>query len=382
MDMIFVLFFIFFSTFLLAIPSSATMSSVFPETPFSRSDGMITFLQNESCLPPSLGDWIITSNCIIIDTITVSENVEIQNNTLVTIENGGILNVDFSTKFLKIQNGSGVLIKSGGTIKNNNLTSDLFGIKKIYPTITGGNTWFMDMINPTSDPRFDPQATITQNPDGSWNMKNNTDVRMGVFSTDKMTYENTPILNFSRTHLADIGYMQLPSDWKNFEMTGYVKLNAGSSDSFTWYGRGGSHNDENNGCEGSSYKAELSFNGGTRFGKESWHVHYDYTDEKPSVPTILNKWVGFKLILYNKPGVNFTQQAQGEIWIDLEENNNWVNVDSFVDDGWGSEADHCGPAIADNMPITWGGPEATFRTDSKPNFDFKYLSIREIKPPS
>ena len=48
--------------------------------------------------------------------------------------------------------------------------SDIFGITKIYPTKTGGNTWFMDMADPASDPRFNPQSTITQNPDGSWKM--------------------------------------------------------------------------------------------------------------------------------------------------------------------------------------------------------------------
>jgi hypothetical protein len=263
----------------------------------------------------------------------------------------------------------------------NTSTDDVFGIKQIYPTKNNGNTWFMNMINPTSDPRFDPQHTITKNADGSWKIKS-SQVRMTAFSTNKTAYQNTPIPTFSRTELANKGYMQLPSDWKNFEMTGYVKLNAGSNDDFTWYGRGGTHTNTNNGCEGSSAKAELSFNGGTRFAKESWHVHYDFTNKKSSTPSMLNKWIGFKFIVYNKPGINFPQQAQGEIWVDLQNNNDWVEVDSFVDDGMGSGASHCGPAVADNMPITWGGPEATFRADNASDFDFKYLSVREIDSPN
>jgi hypothetical protein len=263
----------------------------------------------------------------------------------------------------------------------NTRTSDVFGITQIYPTKNNGNTWFMNMANPTSDPRFDPQTTITKNTDGSWKMKN-SQVRMSAFSTDKTTYQNTPIPTFSRTQLANKGYMQLPSDWKNFEMTGYVKLNAGSSDDFTWYGRGGNHNSANNGCEGSSTKAELGFNGGTRFAKESWHVHYDFTVKKLSTPSILNKWTGFKFIIYNEPGVTFAQQVHEEIWVDLDNNNNWIKADSFVDDGFGSGASHCGPATADNMPITWGGPLATFRADNSSDFDFKYLSVREIDSPN
>ena len=334
-----------------------------------------------TCSPTS-GNWIITSTCVLANNANISGNVVIQNNSILIIPNGKILYIDFTHNHLLIKSGSKTLIKSGGIIKNNDPADDLFGVKQIYPTRIGGNVWFMNMINPKSDPRFDPQATITKNVDGSWKMKNNSDVRMGVFSTTKTTYQNTPIPTFSRDQLTNKGYMQFPSDWRNFEMTGYIKLNSGSNDDFTWYGRGGTHNDENHGCEGSSYKAELNFDGGTRFAKESWHVHYDFTDTKSSTPSMLNKWIGFKFIVYNKPGINFVQQVQGEIWVDLQNNNNWIKVDSFVDDGWGSGASHCGPTIADNMPITWGGPEATFRTDSKPDFDFKYLSIREIVPPS
>src|SRR5689334_22846167 len=32
---------------------------------------------------------------------------------------------------------------------------DKFGIKEIYPTKPGGEEWFMNMQNPTLDPRFD-----------------------------------------------------------------------------------------------------------------------------------------------------------------------------------------------------------------------------------
>ena len=44
---------------------------------------------------------------------------------------------------------------------------DKFGIREIYPTKPGGEEWFMNMQDPTKDPRFDPQATITKNSDGS-----------------------------------------------------------------------------------------------------------------------------------------------------------------------------------------------------------------------
>jgi peptidoglycan/xylan/chitin deacetylase (PgdA/CDA1 family) len=65
---------------------------------------------------PTAGNWNITTSCTIIDNIDVSGNVEVQNNSVLTIENGASLNIDFATHFLKVKSGSGVLIKSGGKI--------------------------------------------------------------------------------------------------------------------------------------------------------------------------------------------------------------------------------------------------------------------------
>ena len=31
-------------------------------------------------------------------------------------------------------------------------------------------------------------------------------------------------------------------------------------------------------CEGVAYKADLGYDGRTRFAKEQWHVSYDFTD--------------------------------------------------------------------------------------------------------
>ena len=77
--------------------------------------------------------------------------------------------------------------------------------------------------------------------------------------------------------------MQSSKDWKNVEMTGYVKVNSGQSgENFAWYARGGRHTGNGNpeGCEGVAYKADLGYDGRTRFAKEQWHVSYDFTDHK------------------------------------------------------------------------------------------------------
>jgi hypothetical protein len=43
----------------------------------------------------------------------------------------------------------------------------------------------------------------------------------------------------------------------------------------------------------------------------------------------------------------------------------------------GGDSTNCGGSV-DAMPITWGGPLATFRWDSTSDVDFKWLSVREI----
>jgi hypothetical protein len=92
---------------------------------------------------------------------------------------------------------------------------DKFGIREIYLTESGGEEWFMNMQDPTKDPRFDPQATITKNPDGSYKITK-TVVRMEVYPSTG--YHQDKISTLNQKELAAKGYMQSPNDWKNVEM--------------------------------------------------------------------------------------------------------------------------------------------------------------------
>ena len=56
-----------------------------------------------------------------------------------------------------------------------------------------------------------------------------------------------------------------------------------------------------------------------------------------------------------------------------------ASIYDLTDDGtFGGDASLCG-ASAPGMPITWGGPIATFRWDSAEDVDFRWLSVREIQ---
>lgn len=267
------------------------------------------------------------------------------------------------------------------TYKNVNPTPDngldKFGIKKIYPTKIGGEEWYMNMNNPSSDPRNDPKTSLKKNSDGSWKITSNK-VRYNVFTSTG--YDSGKIV-IDQQKLASRGYMQSSNDWKNLEITGYVKVNEGSSnENFAWYAHGGRHTGDGyaEGCEGTSYKVDLFYNGKIRFAKEQWHVSYEFTPTKTGVGSIFDKWVGFKGIMYNivKDGKT---SVKLESWIDKNNNGQWVKLDEYEDKGGlGSQGGEC-KGKSDQI-MHWGGPISTFRWDGASDVDIKNLSVREIQP--
>jgi hypothetical protein len=252
---------------------------------------------------------------------------------------------------------------------------DKFGVQMVYPTKTGGQQWFMNMINPSSDSRFDPKTTLTKNTDGSWKVKSDS-VRMNVFTST--SYDQDNIATYNQKSLATKGYMQSSNDWKNIEMTGYVKLISGSGDTFTWYARGGKHSDSYE-CEGTAYKDWLWYNGKTEFAKEQVHPDTTSTSEKSVTGSLTGKWIGFKFVMYNfqKDGKTAVKL---ETWLDPDNDKDFVKVYEKIDSGgWGNDGAACGGSS--DQRITWGGPITTFRWDGANNVDIKWFSVREIKPP-
>lgn len=253
---------------------------------------------------------------------------------------------------------------------------DKFGVEKVYSTKSGGQQWFVNMDNPKSDSRFDPKTTITKNPDGSWKVKSNS-VRMNVFTSTG--YDQDKITTYNQKTLATKGYMQYSNDYRNVEVTGYLKVNAYQDlDTITWYGRGGKHSDSYS-CEGTAYKGWLWYNGKTEFAKEQDHPDTTSTTEKSVTGSLTGKWIGFKFVMYN-----FQQNGKTvvklENWLDADNDKDFVKVYEKTDSGgWGNDGGGCGGSS--DQIITWGGPIVTFRWDNANNVDFKWLSVREIQPP-
>ena len=256
------------------------------------------------------------------------------------------------------------------------------GIKEIYPTAPGSDTWFFNPENP-EDGQFDPNgADISKNVDGSWHLDPGT-TRMLVFpkSAGLLSDDargNLPTYDFSE--LAQIGHWYKPTDWKNTEMTGYFKVSSTKSgDGISFVTRSVRHNEAiQNGCGGSSYHNNIRFEGTFQYKKEQWHVNYDtLSPSKNGIGSIMNKWVGFKGIVYNLPNGN----VKLESYVDKDNNNQWQKVQELIDSGnWGDDMTHCN-ADKPGAQITWGSPMIIFKSTGV-TYDFKKLSIRNIIPPT
>ena len=268
----------------------------------------------------------------------------------------------------------------GGTGDN---TGPADGVKMIYPTVSGGETWFFNPTNPNDGQLERNGAEISKNSDGSWRLKAGT-TRMLAFTkssgiTSDESRASLPTYDYSK--LAQTGYFYKPTDWKNIEITIYVKVlsASGGGDEISLVSKSVRHSTNvHQGCGGSSYHNNIDFtNGKFKFKKEMWHVNYDI---KPysgiSIGSTMNKWIGFKGIVYNLPDGS----VKLESYVDKDNNNNWQKATELLDKGnWGDDMTHCN-ARTDGAPITWGSPYVIFKSNGV-TYDFKKISVREIVPP-
>jgi extracellular elastinolytic metalloproteinase len=68
------------------------------------------------CVPPASGDWVVAQSCTFTGSTAAPGNVIVEAGVALTIAGGASLDINFSTKHLRIKNGAKVVIKSGGKI--------------------------------------------------------------------------------------------------------------------------------------------------------------------------------------------------------------------------------------------------------------------------
>jgi hypothetical protein len=221
--------------------------------------------------------------------------------------------------------------------------------------------------------------SLTKNTDGSFRVSGQESVRYRIYTSTG--YHEPP--NTDQKQLAKQEYMLAPNDWKNVEMTGYIRVvqNEPADNHFTWYARGGIPT-STRGCEGTSIKGQMFVDGHTNFAKEQWHTGgYVFTPTKSSiVGSMVGKWIGFKMVTYNFQE-NGKTVVMMQNWVDKDNNGHWVKIYEYIDrGGLGTQGGHCGAANPDQI-ITWGGPIAIFGWDHFNAVDIKNFNIREIQPP-
>ena len=108
-------------------------------------------------------------------------------------------------------------------------TLDQFGVKELNPSKPGGEQWFFNGAtgDPNSDPRTGtpnegPHTTFTgKNPDGSWKVQS-SEVRYGILTST--FFQENQIKTLNQKQMAAQGYMLRPNDWKNVELTAYLRV--------------------------------------------------------------------------------------------------------------------------------------------------------------
>lgn len=251
------------------------------------------------------------------------------------------------------------------------MVNDSFDVKQIHPSSTRNpQAWKLSGANDSRTKQGGDLGGVSYSGGVIRWSSGNSKARYSIMTSAGYSSGN---INKNHGEIAARGYMMSPQDWRDFEATCYVKLQGNGDDQFVIYGRGGTHTGSGN-CEGFAYKADLYFSGKTRFAKEQYHVEYSFTNAKNAIGSIEGRWVGMKFICYNTGN-----GVQLEIWLDENNNNNWVMKDSRFDSGgWGSAGGHCDGD--DDQVGIWGGPYVTFRWDNASSVELQKVSVREIAP--
>jgi hypothetical protein len=298
------------------------------------------------------------------------------------------------------------------TIIVSNATSgslDQFGVKELYPSKPGGEQWFFNANNPNTDPRTgkpneNPATTFTQkNPDGSWKVQS-SEVRYGI-QTSTLFQENQ-IKTLNQQQMAAQGYMLRPNDWKNVELTAYLRVvhATGSSQNGASHIEFGGHGARNTGgqtiggfdnsCEATAYHSNTYLTGRVKFEKDLKHTPgYSVESADPQKQHVVNttefngkNWIGIKAVIYDFGNGS----VKVEQWVDdhsnnIQPGNHWRKVLETIDHGqWGPTRGHIDGACGGGefQIASWGGPIALFRWDNIDNMDIKDASVREIIPPT
>jgi hypothetical protein len=273
---------------------------------------------------------------------------------------------------------------------------DKYGIKKIYGDASSSTFqhWYMDMQNPTADPRFknEQNANLKKEADGAWSSDGSSNGKYQV-----------RLEGWSESGL---------KKWLNTEITVYANfmndIVGGDPGSYAFQVyRGGGHHSSNSPCDGAAYKARIRKDQNVVICKEI--LHPDYTSNRGGLKKLSaspkGRYIGVKEVVYNFVE-NGKTYVKIEVWIDESgmstsgvfdpAKQNWIKMAETKDKGgWASGNGGGCPKLnkdsiastrqSDEIMNTSGGTSegnlAAYRTDGVKS-KIKYFSIREIQAPT
>lgn len=218
-------------------------------------------------------------------------------------------------------------------VPRDEINTDKFGIRKIYQSAEGpiSKEWSLFMDNPRADQTIAESLPerMEKDVDGSWMFPRDFDIRLEAWSPPQNKY-------------------------RDVEMTGYFKIQQlpqkrGQDVVIEQHARGGKHNDKENPCEASGYKARLLKDGTVDAVKQ---IMYGVQTGSRAVTQATNnalekRWMGMKTMIYNYTDVNSRTGADQhfvnmEVWIDdnvtdqdgnLVIKNDWKPIMKMSDQG-------------------------------------------------